>query len=231
MKIWLSLSVSGLFLFSNWLSAESELVDIPAGELLDAYLEDESTNTRKPLVRPEPETAKNDPVLEEDQAVEFRKVRDSEGVQVYEVMPAEPANREITATNKVDEKSSGNFEIIELESHNEEVVEVEAPGSKDIEVAAYTSKHDHIYCQQNPFAKECLYAPYLSRCEKDPESLKCRSQLEQFEKFCDTFPRAYKCKKAQLAATCKQQPSLNECKSFTERYCLRYPKAIFCNWN
>lgn len=251
MNKWFSFSIVCFFLFSSWLSAESELIDIPAGELLDAYIVDEATQTRKPLVAPEPPTTQ----VNNEQAVEFRKVQDSDGVEVYEVIPAQSANPEmatetttssesatsdpemvptsepdLTATSEEQAQNTEELEIIELESYNEEITEVEAPGSEDIKVAAHVNKHDHIYCQQNPFVKQCLYAPYLSRCERDPESVKCHAQLEKFESFCETFPRAYKCKKAQLAATCKQQPSLSECKPFTERYCQRYPKAVFCDW-
>ena len=244
MKKQLIFTLSFLFVWSACAMAESNLIDIPEAELLDAYLEDQPTQSRKPLTAPEGPSTQ----VKSEEAVKFRKVQDSNGVQVYEVIPAEPDSAaltdtsipeaavstdqpELAATSEAEVQNNEELEIIELDSYNEEIIEVEAPTSEDAKVAAYVNKHDHIYCQQNPFVKECLYAPYLSRCERDPQSSKCHAQLEQFESFCETFPRSYKCKKAHLAATCKQQPKLDECKPFTERYCQKYPKAVFCDWN
>ncbi len=232
MNKWLSyLFLSFFICIAAALQAESQLIDIPAGELLDAYLEDESAQSRKPLKRPE--LAEPNPVdlTANSEPVEFRKVSDQKGVQVFEVVPATPAATSELADNEQSEGQQGeDFEVIELESYNEDIEEVEAPVSENAQVVANTNE-EHLFCRQNPLAKECLYAPYLSRCGKDPQSLKCQTQLEKFESFCETFPRAYKCKKAQLAATCKQQPELNQCKPFTERYCLKHPNAIFCDWN
>jgi len=87
------------------------------------------------------------------------------------------------------------------------------------------------FCNQNPYARECLLSKYLSLCKKDPQSTDCKSELQKFDNFCATFPRAYKCKKAKIAATCKQNPETSACKTFTQRYCQKYPKAIFCNYN
>ncbi len=239
MKNWFYFLVVVSLLFSASLFAESNLTDIPEAELLDAYLEEQPTSRSREAIAPaEPPTTQ----VSNGQAVEFRKVQDSDGVEIYEVVPAQSAHTEETMatepeaviTSEVEGQRSQDIEeleVIEIDSYNEEITEIEASDVEDVQVTTHVNKHDHIYCQQNPFAKECLYAPYLSRCKQDPESLKCHTQLEKFEHFCETFPRAYKCKKAQFAATCKQQPDLNECKTFTERYCQKYPKAIFCDWN
>ena len=188
MKIWLPFSIFCLFSCStSWLSAESGLIDIPAGELLDAYLVDDATNTRKPLV--------------ESEQVITRTSR----------AQLTSANVE---SNEVERQSGENLEVIELDNYDEEVAEVKASDAGEVKVASQTKiKTMHPYCQQNPSAKECLYSKYLILCRKDPQSIKCQSQLEKFNNFCNTFPRAYKCKKAQLVATCTQQPHLDECKT------------------
>lgn len=228
MKKELIFTLSCLFIWSTGAIAESNLVDIPAGELLDAYIEDPSTNTRTPLQESGEATTHPNEELANEQAVELREVADSDDVEIYEANSAQSA-RPDAVSNEVDQQNSDNLEVIELENYEDEIVEVQAPGSDEVLVATPT-KAEHPYCQQNPLAKECLYSPYLSRCKKNPQSAKCTTQLEKFENFCNTFPRAYKCKKAQLAATCKKQPQLNECKSFSKRYCQKYPKAIFCKW-
>ena len=229
MKKQLIFTLSCLFIWSTWAIAESNLVDIPAGELLDAYIEDPSTKTRTPLQDSGEATIDSNEELANERAVELREVANSDNVEIDEANPAPSARPEVVS-NEANGQSSDNLEVIELESYEDEIVEVQAPGSDEVQVATPT-KAEHPYCQQNPLANECLYSPYLSRCKKDPQSAKCTTQLEKFENFCNTFPRAYKCKKAQLAATCKKQPELNECKRFSERYCQKYPKAIFCKWN
>ncbi len=214
MNKWLPISIFCSFLCSTWLSAESNLIDIPEAELLDVNLEDQPTRTTTQL--------------QESAAPVGTEAAD--GVEIYEVIPAQSASPQVVTTTNSEVQQGQDLEVIKLESYDEEVVEIEAPGPDEVQVATPTTAV-HPYCQQNPLVKECLYSPYLSRCKKDPQSVKCTAQLEKFENFCNTFPRAYKCKKAHLAATCKQQPNLNECKPFSERYCQKYPKAVFCKYN
>lgn len=229
MKKLLIFTLSCFFICSTWAIAESNLVDIPAAELLDVYQKDQKNSTTTKLQEPAAPVEQGSPELANEEAVEFRRVESADGTEIYEVIPAQSASPQVVTTDD-EVQQSQELEVIELESYNEEVITVDVQESNKTNVAS-TTKSVHAFCQQNPLAKECLYSKYLSLCKKDPQSADCQSQLEKFENYCNTFPRAYKCKKAQLAATCKQQPHLNECKSMTQRYCQKYPKAIFCNWN
>ena len=229
---------SFLFVLSTWAMADS---DLTGGELLDTYLEDDAnfkqTPKRSPVISQEPALIDGNNLqgAAATQNTESQPVYVSEDITIYEAKPARATESEvefpeIVSTRASESAPSEEFEIIELESYNEKVVTVEADGKSSTHVAS-TSSSPHGYCQQNPLTKECLYSNYATLCKKDPQSAQCKSQLEKFDKFCNTFPRSYKCKKAQLAATCSQQPNIAECKSFTERYCQKYPKAVFCDQN
>jgi hypothetical protein len=144
----------------------------------------------------------------------------------------------VMMANEIEVQSTEDMQVIELEPTQEEYVVIEAPAnsadqagvSKNME-PAQVSVSGHAFCQQNPYARECLLSKYLSLCEQDPQSADCKSELQKFDNFCGTFPNAYKCKKAKIATACKEDPESGACKTFSQRYCQKYPKAIFCNYN
>lgn len=237
--------MSGLWLSTTWVFAESTYTD--SDGLLDAYLEDEARTVTYPN-----RVANNQNVdvpdadavtFIGDDGIKYRRVETVDGAEIYEAVPANAANTtsasdvttlpEVVIPQQPEVKNSNGLEVIELEPVDGDYVEIEAPQSATIANVGNNAGQSsgHIYCQQNPGARECLLSEYVTRCEKDPQSTDCKIQLEKFDSFCATFPRSYKCKKAELAATCQKQPNLNQCKSFTERYCQKYPKAIFCNYN
>ena len=113
-------------------------------------------------------------------------------------------------------------------------VAIEASDNQTSQTVVTTDRNiisGHAFCQKNPYARECSLSKYLSLCKKDPQSTDCKNQLQKFDNFCGTFPNAYKCKKAKVAAACQKNPEGSACKPFTQRYCQKYPKAIFCNYN
>jgi hypothetical protein len=135
---------------------------------------------------------------------------------------------------RVEVQGEQDLEIITLEPDDGEFAVIEAEGNQANQnvVSTYQpAASGHAFCQQNPTARECLLSKYLSLCKRDPQSTDCKSQLNKFDGFCETFPNAYKCKKAKIAASCQENPSSEGCKTFTQRYCQKYPKAIFCNYN
>jgi len=161
-----------------------------------------------------------------------------EEVPVHSATPVTVTNTDVLVTHEAQVQSHEDLEIIELEPEQSDYVVIEAPEHQTSQTVATTGSNTqrravsgHAFCQQNPYARECLLSKYLSLCKKDPQSSDCKSELYKFDKFCSTFPRAYKCKKANIAATCKQNPGTAECQSFGQRYCQKYPKAIFCNYN
>lgn len=253
-KIYVSL-IASLFVISTWAVAEEAelldtyLEDLPSsnasqslnsgvfvGQPVDVVV-DENGQTHE-VVRP--------------QAVEYRRIETADGSELYEEVPIQAVtpttvispeadvmtstqNNSATVMNSdVVVQSDQDLEIITLEPDESEFVVIEAEGSQVKETVAATTQpvvSGHAYCQQNAYARECLLSKYLSLCEKDPQSTDCKSQLNKFDGFCETFPNAYKCKKAKIAASCQENPTNGACKTFTQRYCQMYPKAIFCNYN
>ena len=194
------------------------------------------------------------------QTVQYRRIQSADGSELYEAVPvagsvtSEPVTSQpvimesstgVVMAAEVDVNSSVDaqegMQVIELEPVEEEYVVIEAPDNSMDQASAKRIEPDrvnnqasisgHAFCQQNPYARECLLSKYLSLCKKDPQSLDCKSELQKFDNFCGTFPNAYKCKKAKIAATCKENPGSGECKTFTQRYCQKFPKAIFCDYN
>ena len=228
-----------LLIASTWAIAEEV-------ELLDAYLEElpSSTSSGQNI-----DSGSN---VGQPQMVKYRRIEAADGNEIYDEVPIQRATptgevtsntqayseavieQESTASNDLPSQKSESLEVIELEPDEGEVVVIEAPDieitqtGSNANVATYSGSN---FCQQNPYARECLLAKYLSLCKKDPQSAACKSELQKFDRFCEIFPNAYKCKKAKIAASCKQNPNANECKTFTQRYCQKYPKAIFCDYN
>ncbi len=237
---------SSLLVISTWAVAEEV-------ELLDAYLEDlpsSSANQNmssdsfvgQPIEVVIDENGQRHEVVQ-TQTVEYRKIDTADGSELYEeVIIDKPAvttkeshnSTDVVVDNELPVHSEQSLEVIQLEPEESDFVIIEAPENQAV-VSATMDKSNtmsgHAFCQQNPYARECLLSKYLSLCKKDPQSKECKSQLQKFDGFCETFPNAYKCKKAKIAASCKQSPESDVCKSFTQRYCQRYPKAIFCNYN
>ena len=244
--------ISCIGLITTWVFADSTYVE--SDELLDAYLEDEARTVTYPSRSAANQGSINQTINTSDSVnfigddgIEYRRVESVDGTEIYEAVPANSAKATSPATEtstlpdveisqETQVSNVNELEVIELEPADGEYVEIEAP-----QEAVNTNTNEagqvviqgsgHSYCQQNPYARECLLSDYVTRCKTDPQSTDCKSQLEKFDRFCGTFPRAYKCRKAEIAATCKEQPNLNECKPFAERYCQRYPKAVFCNYN
>lgn len=245
-KLYISL-VSSLFVISTWAVAEE-------AELLDTYLEDlpsSTSSTNQGVIMGQPvEIAVDENGVSREvvqpQTVQYRLVKSADGTEVYEVVPTESVitstNSGVVMSNQVDVQSTEDMQVIELEPTQEEYGVIEAPAnaadqaraSKNMEpvhVQGQASVSGHAFCQQNPYARECLLSKYLSLCEQDPQSADCKNELQMFDNFCGTFPNAYKCKKAKIAASCKENPESGACKTFSQRYCQKYPKAIFCNYN
>lgn len=201
--------------------AESNLVDIPADELLDVYLQDHENPSSSKKLEKKTDQATQRSVIYKPEAI----------VTTHE----QPKQSKVTSIDTDENFSNDELEVIELENYDEEIVTIDADDSSTTKTptkvaTATTKKTIHEFCQKNPHAKECLYSNYLSRCEKNPRSPKCKDQLKKFEGFCKTFPRAYKCKKAQMAVTCSHKPELKECETFSKRYCKKSSNAAFCNW-
>lgn len=245
-KLYISL-ISSLFVISTWAIAEE-------AELLDTYLQDlPSSSTPQNTIVGQPV----DIVVDENgqahevvrpQAVQYRRIETADGSVVYEEVPIQSAtpaadqvitetevNSGVVVNNGVEVQSNQDLEIIELEPEDGEFAVIEAPENQTAQAVATattnrTAISGHAFCQQNPYARECTLSRYLSLCKQDPQSTDCKSQLQKFDNFCGTFPNAYKCKKAKIAATCQKDPSSSQCKTFTQRYCQKYPKAIFCDY-
>ena len=237
---------SSLFVISTWAIAEE-------AELLDAYLVDlpssgayQNSNSDSFVGQPVEvvidENGQRHEVVQ-TQTVQYRKIDTADGSELYEeVVIDKPVvtsqkthtSRNILINSETPVQSEESLEVIQLEPEESDFAVIEAPENQTVvgsTVAKTNALSSHVYCQQNPYARECLLSKYLSLCKKDPQSTDCKNQLLKFDGFCETFPNAYKCKKAKIAATCKQNPESDGCKSFTQRYCQKYPKAIFCNYN
>jgi len=231
-----------LLVISTWALAEEV-------ELLDSYLEDlPSVSSTQQQEAATPVIHSTDIVVDE-YGKQYRRVETADGSELYEEVPSHGTNTTtVTDSNVVvnheveileaEVQGQQDLEIIELEPEQSEFVVIEAPESQTTQSVATTSTSStsravsgHAFCQQNPYARECLLSKYLSLCKKDPQSTDCKSELHKFDRFCGTFPNAYKCKKANIAAACKKNPGASGCKSFGQRYCQKYPKAIFCNYN
>ena len=230
---------SCLLITSTWVIAEEV-------ELLDTYLEELPSTTSSG------QNIDSGTNVDQPQMIKYRRIESADDNEIYEEVPINHASsagnvnsdsqtssdivikKNATVSNDLPSQNSENLEVIELEPDEGEVVVIEAP---DIEItqtgrsADIATNTGSSFCLQNPYARECLLAKYLSKCKKDPQSAGCKSQLQKFDRFCEIFPNAYKCKKAKIASSCKQNPNANECKTFTQRYCQKYPKAIFCNYN
>ncbi len=190
------------------------------------------------------------------QTIEYRRISTADGSEVYKEVPdkvATPATEIVNETdaevsldssnkavspigvanNQAPAQDTDNFELIELEPDDGDYKAIEAHENQTTRVVTTSNavSSGATFCQQNPYARECLLSKYLSLCKKDPQSEACKSELQKFDRFCGIFPRAYKCKKAKIAASCKQDPSADECKTFTQKYCQSFPKAIFCKYN
>lgn len=247
-KLYISL-ISSLFVISTWAIAEE-------AELLDTYLEDlPSSSTPQNTIVGQPvdivvdENGQSHEVVR-PQAVQYRRIETADGSVVYEEVPIQSAtpaadqvitetevNSGVVVNNGVEVQSNQDLEIIELEPEDGEFAVIEAPENQTTQTVATTNAttnrtavSGHAFCKQNPYARECTLSRYLSLCKQDPQSTDCKSQLQKFDNFCGTFPNAYKCKKAKIAATCQKDPSSSQCKTFTQRYCQKYPKAIFCDY-
>ncbi|MEM7401083.1 MAG: hypothetical protein AAF304_03950 [Pseudomonadota bacterium] len=230
----------------------STLAIAEEAELLDAYLEDlpsstsQSADSSKFVGQPVEividENGKRHEVVQ-PQTAEYRRVETADGSELYEeVVIDQPAvvtneaqiSSEVAVENQLPRQTENGLEVIQLEPEESDFVVIEAPENQTVANSATAPSNTvsgHAFCQQNPYARECLLSKYLSLCKKDPQSTDCKSQLQKFDGFCETFPNAYKCKKAKIAVSCKQNPQTSECKSFTQRYCQKYPKAVFCNYN
>jgi len=227
-----------LLVISTWAIAEEV-------EILDTYLEDlpsTSSTHQQGTVSQSPD------IVVDEYGKQYRRVETADGSELYEEVPAQSTSSTTVTSSDVvvnhevvihetQVQSHEDLEIIELEPEPGEYVIIEAQENQSTQSVAKTGVSSnstvsgHAFCQQNPYARECLLAKYLSLCKKDPQSSDCKSELHKFDRFCGTFPNAYKCKKANIAASCKQNPGADECKSFGQRYCQKFPKAIFCKYN
>ncbi|QMU61048.1 MAG: hypothetical protein GKR92_04760 [Gammaproteobacteria bacterium] len=257
-KLYISL-ISSLLVVSTWAIAEETdlldayLEDLPStstsqnvivGQPVDVVV-DENGQTHE-VIRP--------------QAMEYRRIETADGSEIYQEVPIKSAantkgnvqidvpevvvvpegemSADVMVSNESEVRGNGDLEVIELEPEEGEIAIIEAPENQTTQTVAVTNSASnrtaisgHAFCQQNPYTRECLLSKYLSLCKKDPQSTDCKSQLQKFDNFCGTFPNAYKCKKAKIAAACQNDPSSNACKDFTQRFCQKFPKAIFCNYN
>jgi hypothetical protein len=256
-KIYISL-ISSLFVVSTWAIAdEAELLDTYLEDLPAATPSHSSQTLDSGVIVGKPV----DVVVDENgqsrevvrpQAVEYRLIETADGSELYEEVPISTSPAQMSADTemvtttstdtsvlmsneaRVEVQGEQDLEIITLEPDDGEFAVIEAEGNQANQNVVSTHQpaaSGHAFCQQNPTARECLLSKYLSLCKRDPQSTDCKSQLNKFDGFCETFPNAYKCKKAKIAASCQENPSSEGCKTFTQRYCQKYPKAIFCNYN
>lgn len=253
-KIYISL-MAALFAISTWAIAEevelldTYLEDLPSSNASQSL--DSGIFVGQPVDIVVDENGQSHEVVR-PQAVEYRRIETADGSELYEEVPIHSAtpvtvvgsdsdvvnstkmNSTISTSSDTEVQGGQDLEIITLEPDDGEFVVIEAEESQAKQNVATTSRpavSGNVFCQQNPQARECLLSKYLSLCEKDPQSTDCKSQLNKFDGFCETFPNAYKCKKAKIAASCQENPSNGACKTFTQRYCQKYPKAVFCNYN
>ncbi len=253
-KLYIAL-IASLFVVSTWAIAEEvELLDTYLEDLPSSNASqnlDSGVFVGQPVDIVVDENGKRHEVVR-PQAVEYRRIETADGSELYEEVPIQAAtpatvvssdtgmdsttqDHSVTVMNSDESvQSEQDLEIITLEPDEGEFVVIEAQDDEANKTVATTSDpagSGHAYCQQNTYARECLLSKYLSLCKKDPQSTDCKSQLNKFDGFCETFPNAYKCKKAKIAASCQENPSNGACKTFTQRYCQKYPKAIFCKYN
>jgi len=259
-KLYISL-ISSLLVVSTWAIAEeaelldSYLEDLPSsstsqsvivGQPVDVVV-DENGQTHG-VIRPQAVEYRRigiqngSEVYEEVpiQSVASGNTKGNVQIDVQEVIvvPEGEMSSDVVMSNDSEVQENEDLKVIELEPDEGAMVVIEAPENQTTQTAADTNATSnrtaisgHAFCQQNPYARECLLSKYLTLCKKDPQSTDCKSQLQKFDNFCGTFPNAYKCKKANIAAACQKDPSSSACKNFTQRYCQKYPKAIFCNYN
>jgi len=252
-KLYISIVLS-LFVISTWAIAdEAELLDTYLIDLPSSSTP-QNTIVGQPVDIVVDENGQSHEVVR-PQAVEYRRIETADGSVVYEEVPIQSAipaaatssdyqvitetevNSGVAVNNDVEVQSNQDLEIIELEPEDGELVVIEAPENQTTQTVAATNAttnrtavSGNAFCKQNPYARECTLSRYVSLCKKDPQSTDCKSQLQKFDNFCRTFPNAYKCKKAKIAATCQKDPSSSQCKTFTQRYCQKYPKAVFCDY-
>ncbi len=248
---------ASLLLISTWAIAEevelldAYLEDLPSNTSSQQF--DSSNFVGQPVDIVVDENGQSQEVVR-PQKVEYRRIETTDGSEVYQEVPMQTAaskniqietqdvmlipegktSADVIKKKKLEVKSEQDLEIIELEPEEGEFAVIQADDNQTSQrVASKNSSavSGAAFCQQNPQARECYLSKYLSLCKKDPQSTDCRSQLQKFDNFCGTFPNAYKCKKAKVAADCQKNPGSEVCKTFTQRYCQKYPKAIFCNYN
>jgi hypothetical protein len=234
------LFVTVLFVISTWAIAEEV-------ELLDAYLEglpssSSSQNIDSGVFLSLPVDVAQTHKVVRPQAVKYRTIEIADSSELYQEMSVQSAasnqtgsnveidvqkvrvvpegdiSSDVVISNKAEDQSREDLEVIELEPTQEEFVVIEAPEAQRAVTTNTTTISGRNFCQQRPYARECLLSKYLSLCKKDPQSTDCKSQLEKFDNFCGSFPNAYKCKKAKVAATCEKNPSSSACKAFTQHY-------------
>jgi hypothetical protein len=241
------LFITVLLLFSTCAIAQE-------AELLDAYLEDlASNNITQPQYSDSIVGHSVDIVVDENSqshevirpnAVEYRRIESANGKEIYQEVPIQFANQNlettsVTVSEVADAQNSQELEVIELEPEEGSVKVIEAPenqptgsvGNGRIGVKKGTLNSKRSFCEQNRYARECVLSKYLILCREDPTSSDCKGELEKFDRFCGTFPNAYKCKKAKIAMACQKNPQTDACKTFNQRYCEKFPKAVFCNYN
>ena len=257
-KLYISL-ISSLFVVSTWAVAEEAelldayLEDLPSTTTGSIHQADQSVIVGQPVEIVVDENGVSREVVQL-QTVQYRRIQSSDGTELYEAVPvagsmsldsvSEPeyvsesvpvmaSDSGVMKAAEVEVQSTEEMQVIELEPVEDEYVFIEAPENQTSQsvVTSNAAVTGHAFCQQNPYARECLLSKYLSLCKKDPQSVDCKSELQKFDNFCGTFPNAYKCKKAKIAAACKDNPESGACKTIGQRYCQKYPKAIFCNYN
>lgn len=199
-KLIIYFSVLFIFTWCTLVAAESRLIDIPQGKLLDFYLNSQTDNDDQ---TDNTEVSTN---ITNSAEVEIQQTQSNSNDKIHSVS-----------------HSAQELEVIQIDNTNEKIATVSLtdPNKENFTPAK-------IYCRENPRSQECLYSEYLSSCKKDPRTSSCRHELEQFYSFCMSFPRDHKCKNAQLFAPCKREPNSIECKKQKERWCQKSPDAIFC---
>lgn len=240
-------STAALFVISTSAMAEE------AG-LLDTYLEDlPSSNSSQPRYSDSIVGHPVDIVVDENgqsrevvqpQAVEYRRIESADGTEIYQEVPIQSTTpnkkmNSVSVSEVADAQNSQDLEIIELEPEEGSVKVIEAPenqptgnvGNGRTVVNNGTLNPKRSFCEQNTYARECVLSKYLILCREDPTSSDCKNELEKFDRFCGTFPNAYKCKRAKIAMACEKNPQADACKTFNQRYCEKFPKAVFCNYN
>ena len=194
MKSIIYFSVSFIFVWSSFVDAESNLVDIPQDELLNVYLEDQANSN-----------------ISSD---------NSTNAQSNQVKQVEETSRKIETA---DNSQSEELDVIDLENADEEAVEVQVyesssdnstsaqlfckqnPNAQECLYSQYLHRckkdpqsyacRDQLakfnnFCATFPRAYKCKKANLAAMCTREPNSSECKAYKKR---YCQKYPKTEFC--------------------------------------